>query len=690
MGGFAKSPDTSQKNRKLQNRKIMRGLIPFLFTPVLLAAVQAAYCSEVDMQHMAAETMLMFVGEELDVVTVASRHPESPSAAPAMATVVTRQTIEERGYQTLAELLADQPGFFMLGQGRGTTPYLRGIENGILFLYDTVPITTDVTKNMYPLGRELSLDGVSRVEIVRGPGSVLWGPDAFAGIVNVVPMRGRSHPGGRARVALGSGDHGSGYAGFGLQRESWDAFVFVSAVRERYHADTYDAWNGEDAVVVEAGIDPSQFLELGGNFHYGDHFSLSGRWSDFTRRYTMNNSDATLRWAGEKKSPFNFVKATFATSSGASHWLLTTYYQASRYRLADAGIERGQKNSVTFGELLYDRRLFGRGLLTAGVSHRISRVRGAVIADGFLPGFLAPDNTLFTPIIEQADFSNSLTSLFGQFRSHWQGVEWWLGCRLDDHSLYDATMSYSLGINYPFHEQWRLKATLGTAFRSPYASQLFGGERFEPEGIRTASVQFGWEPAPTRRLELTLFGSSLTDQRAEDPYGGLSSPTSMRLYGVEFAATVPLSETVRLSTSLTALAVSGGSQQYQALLYAYLRPDGSRLDVYTTWEEPLDTGPGVVANLGLDWSIMENLDLHLQGRMAQSLAWSYEKGTYSGRYSFKPLLDVTLVCKGLFRDQDTLTLRIVNLLDQDYQVPDIYGPADGQPLGVSVQWAGRF
>ena len=57
-------------------------------------------------------------------------------------------------------------------------------------LYEVIT-TSDVTKSLHPFDRELSLASVKRLEIVRGPGSVLWGPDAFAGIVNVVPMTGK-------------------------------------------------------------------------------------------------------------------------------------------------------------------------------------------------------------------------------------------------------------------------------------------------------------------------------------------------------------------------------------------------------------------------------------------------------------------------------------------------------------------
>ena len=135
------------------------------------------------------ETLLMFVGETAPVVTVASHSPETATNAPAMVTVVSREQIEANGYHTLAQLLADQSGFYIASGGRGSVPYLRGVRDSVLFLYDGVPLTTDVTKSFAPLDSEISLAAVDRVEIVRGPGSVLWGPDAFVGVVNIVPRR---------------------------------------------------------------------------------------------------------------------------------------------------------------------------------------------------------------------------------------------------------------------------------------------------------------------------------------------------------------------------------------------------------------------------------------------------------------------------------------------------------------------
>ena len=68
--------------------------------------------------------------------------------------------------------------------------YLRGIPDSFLVLMDGVPFSCDATTIDYPRGLDLSLNYIEKIEIVRGPGSALWGPDAFSGIINLVTKKG--------------------------------------------------------------------------------------------------------------------------------------------------------------------------------------------------------------------------------------------------------------------------------------------------------------------------------------------------------------------------------------------------------------------------------------------------------------------------------------------------------------------
>ncbi|MFA6899633.1 MAG: TonB-dependent receptor [Desulfurivibrionaceae bacterium] len=650
--------------------------------------LQDAWGADEDFSGTGEETMLMFVGEALPVATVASRHPESPLAAPAMVTVVGREEIERRGWQTLADLLSVQPGFFMAAGGRGSVPYLRGIRDSVLFLYDGVPITTDVTKSLAPLDREMSLVGVDRVEIVRGPGSVLWGPDAFAGVVNIVPLRGRQRPGVETGLLVRTEQRQGATVTWGVPGPNGDIFLAASGDRERFYSSDYTAQLAEGSGLGET-VAPSGATELVGTANYGDWLHLTGRWSDFTRRYTMGSADGSLRWPGEKEAPVNLLKATASKVVGPSHYTFTGFYQEVDYRILDADIERRQRNQVSHLELLWDRRLLERGLLTVGGSWRRNAVDGAVVRDGFLPDFLAPHEVLFVPRVDQADFTNHLASIFSQFRYQWGETEWWAGGRLDDHSQYRATRSYSLGLNRPITEAVRIKASYGNAFRSPYSSQLFDNLQFEPESIRTASAQLAWTPAEGHLLELTIFQSRIGQHRAEDPYGGLSLPSVQEVHGVELAAVAPLGPVLEVNAGLS-LVGGGEDERFEALRYAIIRPDGSRVSVYDRWAEPVDQGPGWLVNGGLNWKIGVGHNLLWSGRIGGSTNFSYDKGAVEGSYTHPLLLDVVYRRPGFLAGQDSFIFRLTNLLDRDYLQPDIFGPVAGPPRAATLIWRLRW
>ncbi len=659
-------------------------LYAFSLAMALLLAPLPALATEGDSVD---ETMLMFVGEAEPVATVASRQPESPALAPALVNVVGREEIERMGYATLAELLADQPGFFFVPSGRGSAPYLRGLRDSVLFLYDGVPLTTDVTRNLAPLDQELSLAGVERVELVRGPGSVLWGPDAFAGVVNIVPSRGRQRPGPELALSAGSQPGQGASLNWGWVGGRSEAFALATGLRQRFSEPDYQAFAADGSAGTQT-VQPSEFGELAGSFQHGDWLSLTGRWSDFRRRYTMRDAGG-LSWAGEKEAPVNLLKATASRVVGPSHYALSGFVQQTDYRLQDGDVERSQTSRASELSLLWDRRLLSRGLVTAGASWRQSSVEDAVVQDGFLPDFLAPAGSFFVPVVQQEDFSNDLASLFAQFRHQWGGTEWWLGGRLDDHSQYSSTLSYSLGLNRPLAETLRLKASFGNAFRSPYSSQLFGTTPFEPESIETASVQLAWNPSPGRLLELTLFASRVEEHRAEDPYGGLSLPASRELRGLELAVSLPLAASLRASGSL-ALSEGGGDERFRALRYTIIRPDGSREELYEQWNEPLDQGPGWLVNLGLGWRLGPGRDLSLSARTWGEVEYSYASGSRSGSYSAPLLLDLSYRRPGFLAGRDSFVARLENLLDQEYRLPDLYGPAAGPPLTASLLWKVRF
>lgn len=137
---------------------------------------------------------------ELKVET-ASRKEEPLREAPAHVMVVTRSMIEERGYLSLTDVIRDLPGFdIATGPPAGEYPThyaFRGIsdvgQTKVLVMIDG-RVINDVSNGWsHGMGYEMHLTDVERIEIVAGPGSVLYGANAYAGVINLITRKGSDH-----------------------------------------------------------------------------------------------------------------------------------------------------------------------------------------------------------------------------------------------------------------------------------------------------------------------------------------------------------------------------------------------------------------------------------------------------------------------------------------------------------------
>ncbi|MES0488690.1 MAG: TonB-dependent receptor [Leptospirales bacterium] len=127
-------------------------------------------------------------------VVSASKKPQQIMLAPANIIVVDREKIKNRGYRNLSELLNDLPGFHVAsGQPSGEYPthiMVRGMgdvgQTKLLILVDGIEQNEISSHWAQNLGYNFAFLDVARVEIISGPGSTLYGADAYAGIVNII------------------------------------------------------------------------------------------------------------------------------------------------------------------------------------------------------------------------------------------------------------------------------------------------------------------------------------------------------------------------------------------------------------------------------------------------------------------------------------------------------------------------
>ena len=148
--------------------------------------------------------------------------------APSVASVITAEDIEQIGARTLGEVLETVPGLHVSVSNKNAMDLIysiRGIQTSlnphVLFLMNGNPLTFTFTGSRLT-GMNLPVSNISRVEVVRGPGSAVHGADAFAGTINIITKNGQEIDGTNTGISYGSFD-------------TVDAWI--------QHGDAYKDWN---------------------------------------------------------------------------------------------------------------------------------------------------------------------------------------------------------------------------------------------------------------------------------------------------------------------------------------------------------------------------------------------------------------------------------------------------------------
>ncbi len=177
-----------------------------MITPLLWLSTAALAADPVD-PFEEQELSELFAMEEA-LVTVASRYAQTTREAPAIVTVITAEQIHKRGYRSLAELLRGLPGVTVSQSKEGRSlAWFRGSlapdNNKFLLLVDGVPWYDGVYQHAW-IDPYLPLEIIKQIEIIKGPGSTIYGTNAFAGVIHVVTWRADDLEGGFAQVEAGS------------------------------------------------------------------------------------------------------------------------------------------------------------------------------------------------------------------------------------------------------------------------------------------------------------------------------------------------------------------------------------------------------------------------------------------------------------------------------------------------------
>ena len=164
-------------------------LLSLLGTSTVLSAEDNEYYASADFLDMDLSDL-----SKVKIYT-ASRTLTDIDKTSAIVTVITKEDIQRRAYRTVGDVMQDIPGTYYNTTGHFPNLTNRGISQALtsyLLLIDGHAVNNRAAygvsvETMFPI-----LSDVERIEVVRGPGSVLWGTDAGIGIIHIMTKSGKS------------------------------------------------------------------------------------------------------------------------------------------------------------------------------------------------------------------------------------------------------------------------------------------------------------------------------------------------------------------------------------------------------------------------------------------------------------------------------------------------------------------
>ncbi len=183
----------AEPQRKLQ-MQMSRQLYRFLLIAALVTAINSLPSSAEESVPLAEDFLEvpdeLKLFQEMPLVITAARKPQRITEASSTIDLITAEDIKRSGALTLAEVLERLPGIYTpTAHNALDMLWIRGVggrfNDNALLLIDGVPYRTLYYSN-FPINEQIPLEDIKKIEIIRGPGSALYGTNAFTGVISVV------------------------------------------------------------------------------------------------------------------------------------------------------------------------------------------------------------------------------------------------------------------------------------------------------------------------------------------------------------------------------------------------------------------------------------------------------------------------------------------------------------------------
>jgi len=602
------------------------------------------------------ETNIRFLLQEANymaeeaVVTATGNKVARKDVSPAIS-IVPRETLEESKESALLPVISEEvPGVFVTE--RGMTGFgvasgsagqisIRGVggnpNTAVLVLIDGSPQYMGLFG--HPLPDAYVTTDAEKVEVIRGPASMMYGSNAMAGVINIISRQQAENGfGGRARLSYGSFNTWKASANAGYKNKGVTVFTSINHDQTDGHRENspFDITNA--------------YLKIGTDL--GENFKITADGSialfNSVDPGPINTTDSSYlleeHWIDIQRNMISLsIENNYARLEGA----LKLFYNSGRHKIYDGF----RSTDFNYGFALYES---------------LSLFRGTRLSGGFdfknYGGKAENEEAMMGQGIIFAD--TSLYELGGYLMVTQNIAESWVltaGLRLNQQSKSGEEWVPQIGVNYLLNANNILKASASKGFRYPTIRELYMWQPANPD-LRPESMwcyegsYLGRFPAAKLDLEVTAYyqeGSNLIQTIGQYPNIRYENTGEFTHYGIELAGSWQPWEWMMIESN-----------------YSWLHMD-----------KPVTASP--------EHQFFTSLN-YRKSKFAAKLSGNYIKGLYTNNSpeSIENYFLLNARVSYTFLDMLTLWLSGENLLDREYEINYAYPmPGISVIAGIDINFS---
>lgn len=545
----------------------------------LCLSLALAWAGAAAAQNTEEEDLALAYGDK-STVSIATGSPQAITRAPAVATVITARDIAAMGATDLDQVLESVPGLHVSMSNIALNPIyeIRGIATQrnpqVLMLVNGIPITSVFLGDRGEVWGGMPLENVARIEVIRGPGSALYGADAFSGVINVITKTAADIKGTEYGLRAGSFNSRDAWAQYGGKLGMLNAAFYLGAGK----TDGQKGIIQQDVLSAKGPVNAERkALDARADLsHEAWRFRAA-----YQKREVGTGAGVagSLDPNGRTRLSRLYLDLSYEKTNWAPNWDLSGvagYYDNKEkgdpaYTLFPAGTtlpsgtfqngmignpEHAERHSHASISAFYTR--FEQHRIRLGTGYRLEDLYEAQETKNFdknlqpLPGIV--DATGDPNLVYMMPHKRNVSYAFAQ--DEWSFAKDWAltaGVRHDRYSDFGGTTNPRLALVWDAAYNVVVKAMHGTAFRAPSFAELYainnpvatGNANLKPETITTDELAFSWQPSARLQNNLNFFRYRMRNIiLPATPYQNTGDQVGR---GFEFESTLDATSDVRLT-----------------------------------------------------------------------------------------------------------------------------------------------